>query len=95
MVRHPGLAAALQLKGGEGIVFLQPGESWKCGGGPWARVTAVEGGITPLGGQDVCLSRGGAVRTVLAGGQGGAGCETGLGARCLPAFTSPWHRAHS
>lgn len=49
MVRHPGLAAALQLKGGEGIVFLQPGESWKCGGGPWARVTAVEGarGNTP------------------------------------------------
>lgn len=43
MVRHLGLGAALQLKGGEGTVFLQPGESWECGGGPWARVTDVEG----------------------------------------------------
>ena len=49
MVRHLGLAAALQLKGGEGTVFLQAGESWECGGGPWPRVTAMEGagGNTP------------------------------------------------
>ena len=40
-------------------------------------LTAVEGEITPLGRQDVHLPRGGAVRTVLANGQSGAGCKTG------------------
>ena len=42
-----------------------------------AGLTAVEGGITPLGRQDIHLPRGGAVRTVLASGRGCAGCKTG------------------